>query len=87
MWYYFSLFLELSNITMPFVKATVSKVSVVVSYFWVSMIGRSLGLNFSGIRRQSFGKSVMPFEEGKYGVDGYPIYMLFEKLLFIFITR
>jgi hypothetical protein len=72
---------------MPFVMATVSKVSFVVSYFWVSMIGRSLGLNFLGIRRQSFGKSVVLFEEGKYGVDGYPIYLLFEKLLFIFVTR
>jgi hypothetical protein len=58
-----------------------------VSYFWVSMIGRSLRLIFSGISRQSFGKSVMLHEEGKYGVDGYPIYLLFEKLLFIFITR
>jgi hypothetical protein len=67
---------------MPFVKATVSKVT-----FVVSMIGRSLGLNFLGIRRQSFGKSVVLFEEGKYGVDGYPIYLLFEKLLFIFVTR
>jgi hypothetical protein len=72
---------------MPFVKATVSKVSATVYYFWVSMIGRSLGLIFSGISRQSFGKSVMLHEEGKYGADGYPIYLLFEKLLFIFITR
>jgi hypothetical protein len=29
----------------------------------------------------------MLHEEGKYGADGYPIYLLFEKLLFIFITR
>jgi len=52
--YYFSLFLELSDIAMPFIKAAVSKVSAAVSYFWVSMIGRSLGLIFSGIR-QSLG--------------------------------
>jgi hypothetical protein len=52
--YYFSLFLELSDIAMPFVKAAVSKVSAAVSYFWVSMIGKSLGLIFSGIR-QSLG--------------------------------
>jgi hypothetical protein len=77
----------LSDIAMPFVKATVSKVSVAVSYFWVSMIGRSLGLIFSGISTQSVGKSVMLHEEGKCGVDGYPIYLPFEKLLFIFVTR
>jgi hypothetical protein len=72
---------------MSFVKATVTKVSAAVSYFWVSMIGRSLRLIFSGISRQSSGKSVMLYEEGKYGVDGYPIYLLFEKLIFIFVTR
>ncbi|CAD6244392.1 unnamed protein product [Miscanthus lutarioriparius] len=52
--YYFSLFLELSDISMPFIGAAISKVSAAVSYFWVSMIGRSLGLIFSGIR-QSLG--------------------------------
>nr|AIE39014.1 regulator receiver domain-like 1 [Echinochloa crus-galli] len=52
--YYFSLFLELSDIAMPFLRVAVSKVSAAVSYFWVSMIGRSLGLIFSGIR-QSLG--------------------------------
>ncbi|KAF8693237.1 hypothetical protein HU200_038619 [Digitaria exilis] len=52
--YYFSLFLELSDIAMPFLRAAVSKVGAAVSYFWVSMIGRSLGLIFSGIR-QSLG--------------------------------
>lgn len=52
--YYFSLFLELSDIAMPFMRAAISKVSAAVSYFWVSMIGRSLGLIFSGIR-QSLG--------------------------------
>ncbi|XP_062219155.1 uncharacterized protein LOC133918993 [Phragmites australis] len=49
--YYFSLFLELSDIAMPFVRAAVGKVSTAVSYFWVSMIGRSLGLIFSGVRQ------------------------------------
>ena len=39
--YYFSLFLELSHIAMPFIR-------VAVFYFRVSMIGRSLGLIFSG---------------------------------------
>uniref|UniRef100_A0A0A9CXF5 Uncharacterized protein n=1 Tax=Arundo donax TaxID=35708 RepID=A0A0A9CXF5_ARUDO len=53
--YCFSLFLEFSDIAMPFVRAAVSKVSSAVSYFWVSMIGRSLGLIFSGIR-QSLGR-------------------------------
>uniref|UniRef100_A0A0D9VGD1 DUF3685 domain-containing protein n=1 Tax=Leersia perrieri TaxID=77586 RepID=A0A0D9VGD1_9ORYZ len=52
--YYFSLFLEMSDIAMPFIRAVVTKVSAAVSYFWVSMIGRSLGLIFSGIR-QSLG--------------------------------
>jgi len=52
--YYFSLFLELSDIAMPFIRVAISKVSSAVSYFWVSMIGRSLGLIFSGIR-QSLG--------------------------------
>ncbi|PWZ22342.1 hypothetical protein Zm00014a_011956 [Zea mays] len=52
--YHFSLFLELSDIAMPFIRVAISKVSSAVSYFWVSMIGRSLGLIFSGIR-QSLG--------------------------------
>uniref|UniRef100_N1R0D7 Uncharacterized protein n=1 Tax=Aegilops tauschii TaxID=37682 RepID=N1R0D7_AEGTA len=52
--YYYSLFLELSDIAMPFARAVVARVSAAVSYFWVSMIGRSLGLIFSGIR-QSLG--------------------------------
>jgi hypothetical protein len=34
------------------------------------------------LSRQSFGKSIMLYEKGKYEVDGYPIYLLFEKLLF-----
>ncbi|KAM3406861.1 hypothetical protein ACQJBY_000735 [Aegilops geniculata] len=52
--YYYSLFLELSDIALPFARAVVARVSAAVSYFWVSMIGRSLGLIFSGIR-QSLG--------------------------------
>lgn len=52
--YYYSLFLELSDIATPFARAVVARVSAAVSYFWVSMIGRSLGLIFSGIR-QSLG--------------------------------
>jgi hypothetical protein len=44
----------LSDIAMPFIRVAFSKVSSAVSYFWVSMIGRSLGLIFSGIR-QSLG--------------------------------
>ncbi|XP_047958894.1 uncharacterized protein LOC125204319 isoform X2 [Salvia hispanica] len=48
--YYFSLFLELANITMPIVKIVVAKVSDAISFFLVSLIGRSLGLIYSGIR-------------------------------------
>lgn len=52
--YYFSLFLEFSDITMPLVKTVFTKVSNAVSFFLVCMIGRSLGLIFTGIR-QSLG--------------------------------
>ncbi|KAJ6840280.1 uncharacterized protein M6B38_311590 [Iris pallida] len=52
--YYFSLFLEFSDIAMPFIKTIFTKVSNAVSFFLVYMIGRSLGLVFSGIR-QSLG--------------------------------
>ncbi|GFQ06587.1 hypothetical protein PHJA_002802700 [Phtheirospermum japonicum] len=48
--YYFSLFLELADITMPFVKAILAKVSDAISFFLVCLIGRSLGLIYSGIR-------------------------------------
>ncbi|CAA0815264.1 Unknown protein [Striga hermonthica] len=48
--YYFSLFLELADITMPFVKAVIAKVSDAISFFLVCLIGRSLGLIYSGIR-------------------------------------
>ncbi|KAL6499570.1 hypothetical protein OROGR_027480 [Orobanche gracilis] len=51
--YYFSLFLELTDITMPFVKAAVAKVSDVATFFLVCLIGRSLGLIYSGIRNSS----------------------------------
>ncbi|KAG6429232.1 hypothetical protein SASPL_107277 [Salvia splendens] len=48
--YYFSLFLELTDINMPIVKIVVAKVSDAISFFLVSLIGRSLGLIYSGIR-------------------------------------
>ncbi|KAL6499576.1 hypothetical protein OROGR_027486 [Orobanche gracilis] len=48
--YYFSLFLEFTDITMPFVKAVVAKVRDLATFFLVCLIGRSLGLIFSGIR-------------------------------------
>ncbi|XP_073154652.1 uncharacterized protein [Henckelia pumila] len=49
--YYFSLFLELADIAMPFVRTVVAKVSDAISFFLVSLIGRSLGLIYSGIRQ------------------------------------
>ncbi|KAM7263648.1 hypothetical protein ACFE04_001331 [Oxalis oulophora] len=49
--YYFSLFLELSDISMPFIRAVFEKVSNAVSFFLVSLIGRSLGLIYTGIRQ------------------------------------
>ncbi|KAG9446192.1 hypothetical protein H6P81_012320 [Aristolochia fimbriata] len=49
--YYFSLFLEFSDIAMPFVRAVTSKISDAVSFFLVCLIGRSLGLIYSGIRQ------------------------------------
>ncbi|KAJ4969390.1 hypothetical protein NE237_016091 [Protea cynaroides] len=52
--YYFSLFLEFSDITMPLVKAIFAKISSAISFFLVSLIGRSLGLIYTGIR-QSLG--------------------------------
>ncbi|XP_051120857.1 uncharacterized protein LOC127244393 [Andrographis paniculata] len=48
--YYFSLFLELADIAMPVVRTVVGKVSDAISFFLVSLIGRSLGLIYSGIR-------------------------------------
>ncbi|XP_043706825.1 uncharacterized protein LOC122656400 isoform X1 [Telopea speciosissima] len=52
--YYFSLFLEFSDITMPIVKVIFAKISSAISFFLVSLIGRSLGLIYTGIR-QSLG--------------------------------
>ncbi|KAL2336717.1 hypothetical protein Fmac_011163 [Flemingia macrophylla] len=49
--YYFSLFLELSDITMPIIRAVIDKVSDGISFFLVSLIGRSLGLIYTGIRQ------------------------------------
>lgn len=49
--YYFSLFLELSDITMPLVRAVIDRVSDAISFFLVSLIGRSLGLIYTGIRQ------------------------------------
>ncbi|RVW64264.1 hypothetical protein CK203_052256 [Vitis vinifera] len=49
--YYFSLFLELSDITMPLIRAIFTKVSDAVSFFLVCLIGRSLGLIYTGIRQ------------------------------------
>ncbi|KAI3461040.1 hypothetical protein Pfo_017703 [Paulownia fortunei] len=57
--YYFSLFLELADITMPFVKAVVARVSDAISFFLVCLIGRSLGLIYSGIRN-SLWRSKVP---------------------------
>ncbi|KAF4347831.1 hypothetical protein F8388_009089 [Cannabis sativa] len=49
--YYFSLFLELSDIGMPFVRAVINKVTDAISFFLVCLIGRSLGLIYTGIRQ------------------------------------
>lgn len=52
--YYFSLFLELSDITAPVIRTFFKKVSDAISFFLVCLIGRSLGLIYTGIR-QSLG--------------------------------
>ncbi|CAH8352306.1 unnamed protein product [Eruca vesicaria subsp. sativa] len=49
--YYFSLFLELSDIGMPIIRVVVNKVSSIISFFLVTLIGRSVGLIFTGIRQ------------------------------------
>ncbi|CAI9107455.1 OLC1v1006808C1 [Oldenlandia corymbosa var. corymbosa] len=49
--YYFSLFLELSDIAMPMIRTVISKVSDAISFFLVCLIGRSLGLIYTGIRQ------------------------------------
>ncbi|PKA51198.1 hypothetical protein AXF42_Ash010638 [Apostasia shenzhenica] len=52
--YYFSLILEFSDVAMPLARAVFEKARNAVSFFLTCMIGRSLGLIFSGIR-QSLG--------------------------------
>ncbi|KAE8676267.1 hypothetical protein F3Y22_tig00111621pilonHSYRG00410 [Hibiscus syriacus] len=49
--YYFSLFLEFSDISLPMVRAVIDKVSNAISFFLVCLIGRSLGLIYTGIRQ------------------------------------
>lgn len=49
--YYFSLFLELSDISMPIIRAVFDKISNAISFFLVCLIGRSLGLIYTGIRQ------------------------------------
>ncbi|KAL4190395.1 hypothetical protein AMTRI_Chr07g24550 [Amborella trichopoda] len=49
--YYFSLFLEFYDIAMPLLRALAAKVSSAVSFFLVCLIGRSLGLIYTGIRQ------------------------------------
>ncbi|KAI3801133.1 hypothetical protein L1987_29236 [Smallanthus sonchifolius] len=49
--YYYSLYLEMTDITMPFVRTLVAKISDAVSFFLVCLIGRSLGLIYTGIRQ------------------------------------
>ncbi|XP_025013480.1 uncharacterized protein LOC8264969 isoform X3 [Ricinus communis] len=49
--YYFSLYLELFDITMPLIRAVIEKVSSAISFFLVTLIGRSLGLIYTGIRQ------------------------------------
>ncbi|KAF6159266.1 hypothetical protein GIB67_032037 [Kingdonia uniflora] len=46
--YYFSLFLEFSDITMPFVRSVVEKISSAISFFLVCLIGR-LFLEYIGL--------------------------------------
>ncbi|PIA40176.1 hypothetical protein AQUCO_02500107v1 [Aquilegia coerulea] len=52
--YYYSLYLEFSDITMPLIRVTFAKVSSAISFLLVCLVGRSLGLIYSGIR-QSLG--------------------------------
>ncbi|KAF3323599.1 hypothetical protein FCM35_KLT12330 [Carex littledalei] len=49
--YYFSLFLELFDISMPLIRGAFTNISNAISYFLTYIIGRSLGLIFSGIRQ------------------------------------
>ncbi|KAL0561538.1 hypothetical protein IC582_001971 [Cucumis melo] len=49
--YYFSLLIELSDITMPLIRVVIDKISSGISFFLVCLIGRSLGLIYTGIRQ------------------------------------
>lgn len=49
--YYYSLLLELSDIAMPMIKAIIAQFRNAISFFLVSLIGRSVGLVYSGIRQ------------------------------------
>ncbi|XP_039025061.1 uncharacterized protein LOC120158240 [Hibiscus syriacus] len=49
--YYFSLFLEFYDISLPMVRFVIDKVSNAISFFLVCLIGRSLGLIYTGIRQ------------------------------------
>ncbi|XP_024974352.1 uncharacterized protein LOC112512558 [Cynara cardunculus var. scolymus] len=49
--YYCSLFLESADIIMPFIRTLFAKISDAVSFFLVCLIGRSLGLIYTGIRQ------------------------------------
>lgn len=49
--YYYSLFLELADIAMPLIRTVISRLSDAISFFLVSLIGRSLGLIYTGIRQ------------------------------------
>ncbi|KAH9621068.1 hypothetical protein KSS87_001489 [Heliosperma pusillum] len=49
--YYFSLVLELTDIALPVAKAIVAQARNAVSFFLVSLLGRSVGLVYTGIRQ------------------------------------
>ncbi|XP_022953642.1 uncharacterized protein LOC111456110 isoform X4 [Cucurbita moschata] len=49
--YYFSLLIELSDITTPMIRVVIDKISSGISFFLVCLIGRSLGLIYTGIRQ------------------------------------
>ncbi|KAB2602105.1 hypothetical protein D8674_003110 [Pyrus ussuriensis x Pyrus communis] len=55
--YYFSLFLELFDISMPLMRSVVDNVSKGLSFFLKCLIGRSLGLVYTGIRQSLRWKS------------------------------
>ncbi|KAB2623490.1 hypothetical protein D8674_038354 [Pyrus ussuriensis x Pyrus communis] len=55
--YYFSLFLELFDISMPLMRSVVDNVSKGLSFFLKCLMGRSLGLVYTGIRQSLRWKS------------------------------